>query len=343
MLKVDRDRKSLSQLATSTLAEAQMLERDHLQECIYNSGSAFFDEIGERVFLVGKEVMPSQTVQDRIDLLGIDSEGAAVIIELKRGSNKLQMFQAISYAGMISKWGVEDFRSRLSETRWEELTEFLDVDVEQINLRQRILLVAEGYDYALLVGTEWLSEQHNVDVRCVSVAFARDEATGAEYLACTSTYPPAELADHAVARRQSPASANPKKWETWEEALAAIENADVRAFAQSEMAQGRGGNLGKRALYFGTNGRWPWNFDCRNKHAYVWQDRRFEGDIEFWRARVSVPERVRSVNKGTALSFILCSGEDIAAFKSVTDSGIADSLWLNGDADASGPAEPMGD
>lgn len=68
------------------------------------SSEEFFTEIGEDVFVVGKEVAPSQTVQDRIDLLGIDSEGTSVIVELRRGSNKLQMLQAITYAGMVARW-----------------------------------------------------------------------------------------------------------------------------------------------------------------------------------------------------------------------------------------------
>jgi len=92
-------------IAIDPLADARILERADLQECIYNSSSEFFAEIGERVFVLGKEVIPSQTVPDRIDLLGIDVEGTTVIVELKRGSTKLQMLQAVSYAGMLSRWG----------------------------------------------------------------------------------------------------------------------------------------------------------------------------------------------------------------------------------------------
>jgi len=186
MLKVDRETRTFSRLNAPTLSEAHILERADLQECILNSSDDFFAEIGERVFVLGKEFSPSQTVQDRIDLLGIDSEGTSVVVELKRGSNKLQMLQAVSYAGMVARWGLEDFRDIVSEQEWEQLTDFLDVDVEEINRRQRLLLVAEGYDYALLAGAEWLSEQHGVDIRCSTVSLATDPKTGAEYLACAS-------------------------------------------------------------------------------------------------------------------------------------------------------------
>ena len=38
----------------------------------------------------------------------------------------------------------------------------MDVDRDEINRKQRIILIAEAYDYALLIGTEWLSEQYSV-------------------------------------------------------------------------------------------------------------------------------------------------------------------------------------
>jgi hypothetical protein len=78
MLKVDRKTRTFSRLDEPTLAEAQILERADLQECILNSSSDFFAEIEEKVFVLGKEVSPSQTVQDRIDLLGVDPEGTIV-------------------------------------------------------------------------------------------------------------------------------------------------------------------------------------------------------------------------------------------------------------------------
>lgn len=328
MLKLEREEKTFSRLDTPSLADAQLLERTDLQECIINSGDAFFAEIGERIFVIGKEVTPSETVQDRIDILGIDPEGAAVIVELKRGSNKLQMLQAISYAGMIARWGTDGFQSLVSTERWEQIVDFLDVDVEEMNRRQRLLLVAEGFDYALLAGAEWLSEQYGVDIRCASLSLSTDPTTGAEYLACTSIFPPPQMAEQAVARSRSRAGTSPVKWSDWDEALSEIDNEAVVAFAREELAANREHYLRRRAFRFRQDGKRRWNLHCRNKHAYVWQHGRFPGDIEFWRARLSAPETVEPKKRGTRLRFRLHNAADLQSFREAVTSSLTDQTWL---------------
>ena len=193
MLKINRDKQSFLLLDTPTLAAVSITERYDLQEYIFNSPDAFFREIGQELFLLGKEVLPSKNVQDRIDLLAVDKEGTSVVVELKRGNHKLHMLQAISYAGMISQWEPDDFLQLLDEDQQESLSEFLDVELEDINRQQRIILIAEAYDYALLIGAEWLSGQYGVGVVCCRIAVATDSTTKAEYLVCSNVYPAPEL------------------------------------------------------------------------------------------------------------------------------------------------------
>ena len=333
MLRIDRDKKTLIQLSKPSLAEAQILERTDLQEYIFNSYGDFFTEIGENIFVVGKEISPSQTVQDRIDLLGIDTDGSAVIIELKRGSNKLHMLQAISYAGMVERWGKEDFRNLVSDVDWDKLTDFIDVDTDEINRTQRLVLISEGYDYSLLVGAEWLTEQFGVDIRCYTVTVARDQANGAEYLACTSVYPPAELADQAVGRQNSQRLSSQTKWRNWDDALAPIKNDVLKEFVSNELATGRENNLNKRILQYRLEGKRRWSFTSRNQHAYIWQRGRFQNDIEFWQAKLSNPESVNPKKRGRVLVFNLITEDDFSLFKQVVTTGSGFGDWLANESD----------
>src|SRR5271157_5050754 len=157
MLKISRDDKQLAQLKLQTLRDANIQERYHLQEYLFNSFGAFCKEIQENLEIVGKEVQPSEVVRDQIDLLAIDEEGNAVIIELKRGNDKLQLLQAIAYAAMISKWGPDDFERKAGHDRWAAIQEFQARHaVEDMNQSQRIILIAEQFDYEVLVAAEWL-------------------------------------------------------------------------------------------------------------------------------------------------------------------------------------------
>lgn len=328
MLKVDRESRTFQRLEEPTLKEASILERTDLQEWIFNSSEAFFQELGEKVFVLGQEIAPSKTVQDRIDLLVVDAEGAVIIVELKRGSNKLQMLQAISYAGMISRWKLEDFRHLVGhDETWDALTDFLDVEIDDINRNQRLMLVAEGFDYALLAGAEWLSESFGVDVRCASVTLATDRATGAEYLACANVFPAPAIVEQAVARGRGGGSSRPIRWENWQAALASIENADLRAFATEELEGERENYLRRRSFHFRLHGKRRWSVGCRRKAAYVWQRGRFEGDEEFWRSLLSDPSLVKPVKRGVALSFNLSTAEDLSAFRKAAKSGLQDAHW----------------
>ena len=68
MLKINRTRQSFSLLDAPTLADVSITERYDLQEFICNSPEAFFKELGLDLFLIGSEIEPSKTVQDRIDV-----------------------------------------------------------------------------------------------------------------------------------------------------------------------------------------------------------------------------------------------------------------------------------
>ena len=328
MLKIKRDDQSFSLLETPTLADVSITERNDLQEFIANSPAAFFAEIGQELFLIGKEVEPSKTVQDRIDILAIDKEGTCVVIELKRGSHKLQMLQAISYAGMISQWVPEEFLQLLDDEQQEALSDFLEVDQDEINRQQRIILVAEAYDYALLTAAEWLSEQYAVGIVCCRIAMSKDVATNSEYLVCSNVYPAPELAKEAVSRSRKRNGTSKVKWQDWKNALSGVTNNAVVSYFEQELETSRESYLRKRILRYRSDGKRRWFMAARNKNAYVWQQGRFEGDIEFWQHGLSTPDDVKPVKRGECLRLFLNTTDDFQFFHNAATEKLQSTEWL---------------
>lgn len=333
MLRIDRNQKSFVQLTAPTLAQSAITERYDLQEYIFNSPDKFFPEIGQNLFLLGKEVMASADVQDRIDLLAVDKEGACVIVELKRGNHKFHMLQAISYAGMVSQWSAEELLELLESERRESLAEFLDCEPEDINRRQRIILLAEAYDYALLIAAQWLGETHGVDIACCRLAIAKDG--DAEYLVCTNVHPAPEIVEQAIVRGKK-GGGKPAKWTDWSTALKDVNNAALAAYFRQEIDNNREDYLAKRILRFRLANKRRWNVSARRKNAYVWQNGRFAGDVEFWAGKLASTADVRPVKEGQCLRFSLESPADFNAFHEAATKGLSSVVWTAEGDDADG-------
>ena len=327
MLKIDRQNQSLSLLGSATLADVSITERYDLQEFISNSPKDFFKELGLDLFLLGKEIEASKNIQDRIDLLAVDKEGCCAVLELKRGNHKLHMLQAISYAGMISQWGADDLMALLDEDQQEALTDFLDVEREDINRRQRIILIAEAYDYALLIGAEWLSEQNGVDITCCRIAVAKDAATKCEYLVCSIVYPAPELAKEAVSRGRKRSPGPKLKWTDWKTAMVGVTNSAVTTYFEQELDASRECYLRKRILLFRMAGKRRWFMAARNKNAYVWQYGRFDNDIEYWSKGLSDPVVVKPVKRDLCLRLFLETPEDFQYFHKAATRQLQSVAW----------------
>lgn len=330
MLKINRENRDLSSLSTPTLSEASITERYDLQEFICNSPQAFFTEIGKELFLIGQELEPSEKIKDRIDILAVDKEGNAVIIELKRGSNKLQMLQAISYASMISHWQPNEFLDQLDNDAQDALTDFLEVDIEDINKQQNVVLIAEGYDYALLVSAEWLSEQYGVNITCCRLVIQKDEATNHEYLSCSVIYPATELAQEAAPRRIAKRNARKsiQKWNDWDEAYESINNESLITFFRTRLNDNHESYLPKRILRYRCEGKRRWSIKANKNRGYVWQAGRFKDDTTIWKAKLSLPNDVATVKDATCLRFFLESEEDFNVFHESATNELQEVDWI---------------
>jgi hypothetical protein len=288
VLRLDRSQRTLRRLETRKLQLAGLLERSDLQRMIVTAPGAFCAEIAEELLFLGEEVTPTDVVSDRIDILAMDRQGAVVVVELKRGANKLQLLQALSYAAMISEWETEGIVSRLAtfrvcseEDAEEEIQRFLDEDISVLNERQRIILIAEDYDYQVLATAKWLAEKYEVDIACWKVELAED--SGAEYLSFGCVYPPPEIASVARTRRPPPGQRT-LTWPDWDAALAGV-NPVVANFFHQRLAENWPNNLARRLLHFRVGGRNRFSIAAGTEHAYLLQRGRFDGDVSFWAER----------------------------------------------------------
>jgi len=244
---------------------------------------------------------------------------------LKRGNNRLQLLQAIAYAGMIAKWKPNDFLALLDVERREKLSDFVEVEPESINREQRVLLIAEAYDYEVLAGAEWLHEKYEVDILCCRISLATDAKSGAEYLSCTQVFPPPEA---KVPRRRGGQTV---QFTNWDLVLADVSNPAVKDYFAAQLKNGRVNNLGSSArLHYHLpliSGRRRWRLVLQKKKAFCVQNGRFEGDVDFWQERISDPDSVAPVKAG--LRFSLLTTDDFAAFHKAATEDLVNVRWMD--------------
>ena len=339
MLKVDRHNMTLELVQSEKLADAGYRECEDIQELIAKNPEIFFKEIGESFFLIGKEIQPLKPLGDSIDLLAIDQEGKAVVFELKRGKDKLQLLQSITYAAMVSKWKSEQFFEELgqftqkpAEEAAQDLEVFLANALANLNKEQRIILIAEEFDPSVIVSAEWLTEQYDLEIECFRLGLSKEG--GNDFLSCTRLYPPIELMQFAGPRRVPvDASAN---WPNWETALAEVSNTALRDFFVTQIQKKQECRLKHRDLIWRINEERRFYVSARNQYAYVWQTRRFDDDINFWNSRLSPDAKVKSVNNECAVRFYLRTPKDFQNFLKAVTVELANTDFHNPSED-SGP------
>jgi len=336
MLRIDREKKTFDRLRQISLHDAELLERYDVQKMIRNSPNSFCEELGETIWFVGEEVAPAEFVQDRIDLLGVDRDGVAVVVEIKRDSHKLHLLQALSYAGMVAKWEPSRFIEELRrynaenfptqpqtfEAAKDELEENLEeADFEGVNRSQRIVLLAEDFDFEVLVTAEWLTEQYELDIRCYRLVVARQNEQ--DFLSCNRVYPPPELTDIATRRRRTSDGVAPR-WDNWGEALSSVENSAVTDFFRQEIDAGCDSTLASRKLKISVGGRRRYYVSAKSDRATVTQFGRFANDLDFWKQRLGPECKLAEKTYGRRLRFYLRTKEDFARFKNALSSELSD-------------------
>ena len=168
------DKADLVSIEQTSFGQQGVLERQDLQRILRDKP----DVLEEGLFIITEEFSDWQGSGRSIDLLGIDTTGRLVVVELKRGDTGEHMdLQAIRYAAMVStitlQQAIEAHRDYLKNRGIEEDAE------ERVNghlenpesqgfspERPRIVLVSEGFSSELATCVLWLNG-NGLDVTCI--------------------------------------------------------------------------------------------------------------------------------------------------------------------------------
>lgn len=146
--------------------------------------------LGSDIAIIGSQI---SSKSGPIDLLGIDSSGNIVVVELKRDKLPREaLAQAIDYVSDVAMWSIEKISevcASNSNKTLEEIYEdqFPDVDLESININsmQRILLVGFSMEASLERMIEWLSDGYGVNINAIILSYVKTNR-GEEILMRTS-------------------------------------------------------------------------------------------------------------------------------------------------------------
>jgi len=120
---------------------------------------------GEPILLLKRQVLTKQG--KRADIVGLDSRGNGVFIELKKEGARLGVeTQALQYLANYATLKGQRFLAKFRDSE-KHIDQFLgEYDVDQLNRTSRIILLAQKFDNSLLSLGEWLAQQ-NVAFRCI--------------------------------------------------------------------------------------------------------------------------------------------------------------------------------
>lgn len=208
------------ELIPRSLQELGLKEAD-VEEFVRKNVEVLFPDEDETLLIVGQQV--HNAAGGRADLVAVDSNGAIVLIELKRDAADISArkepfeFQAIRYAAsyatiettemLVERLFAPYIARHRKEFPAQELTphelarrtlkDFLDNNkaTPTFNARQKIILIAADFDAQTLSACAWLAA-NKIDIRCLRLQ--PHELSGQALLLIEQVIPPARLENYFV-------------------------------------------------------------------------------------------------------------------------------------------------
>ncbi|MFF2291130.1 hypothetical protein [Peribacillus butanolivorans] len=197
-------KKNECEIAKVTYKSLGLVE-NALEEFLQENIELLTQEEDYELKIIGKQVKNNSN--KRTDLVGLDSNGNVVIIEIKRDEDDMKIrrdnfeSQAIRYAASFAK--INSIEELVEKVHADYLIRYMGVEEEKaveqgitdiytflkvhgtfndFNADQRIILVASSYEPSVLSASAWLLTK-GVDISCFEIAPQLIEReTGIEYL-----------------------------------------------------------------------------------------------------------------------------------------------------------------
>ncbi len=208
MLKIEKDSKKL--ISFKQLKPAPLPATNELRQLIVNSGTEFFGEINQELFVLQNVAWPTEAAQVAADVVALDKQGRAVAVILPHAGEESQLARAIASVGVLSRWKLDDFLKgypKEEEDARASIATFIGSDPRGVNVQQRAILIADRFDVTVLTATKWLRDQSGLDIACVRLSLGVD-AVNTEFLSCAdasaTSLPVYQLLQPAVAEVREP-------------------------------------------------------------------------------------------------------------------------------------------
>jgi Domain of unknown function (DUF5655) len=193
-----------------SLADAGLLERQHLQEWVLTNPKVIGEDVKLVTFEFGRWSAASGAVsRDRLDVLGLDRDGRLVVVELKRDQapDTVDM-QALKYAALVSRFTIDDLAKvhakYLSERQREvvspeqavaDLEDWATLAEESLRL-PRIVLMATEFPMTATATIVFLHQQLGLDVRLLR--FQAYRTTSEVLVTVSQLYPPPDVEEFVL-------------------------------------------------------------------------------------------------------------------------------------------------
>lgn len=165
-----------TELARSSLTKEGFREAADLENWIIGHPSALGDNIIIVTTQFGRwENNQGDRASERLDILGLDSSGQPVVVELKRGIDSRVHLQAITYAAMVASFSIEQladahasFLNRKTSTSGDSVSaaeaeirlrhHVAEHWAEELLTRPKIILLAEAFSPQTFTTVAWLRQ-----------------------------------------------------------------------------------------------------------------------------------------------------------------------------------------